>query len=95
MHKIIEVEALPEYRLRLKYADGVEGIADVSHLTGKGVFSAWEDENFFKSVRINPNTHTVEWEGGIDLCPDNLYAKITGKEPLEVLKILNPQTERV
>lgn len=85
MHKIIEVEALSGYRLQLKYTDGVEGVADVSHLTGKGVFKAWEEEDFFQFVLINPKTHTVEWESGIDLCPDNLYAKITGKEPLEVL----------
>lgn len=86
MYKIIRVKALPNYRLKLKFSNGVEGDVDLSHLLGMGVFEAWRDVSFFNSAHIIPITHTVEWEGGIDLCPDNLYAKVVGKEPLEVLQ---------
>lgn len=85
MHRIIKVKPLSGYRLWLKYADDTEGIVDLSHLVGKGVFQAWANQSFFESARINPENHTVEWEGGIDLCPDNLYAEITGKDILSVL----------
>ncbi len=95
MNRIIKAKPLPNYRLWLKYSDGVEGEVDLSHLVGKGVFKAWQDEEFFNSIRINEETHTVEWEGGIDLCPDNLYAKIVGKDPLEVIKAGKAETEKV
>lgn len=32
----------------------------------------------FQAVFINPENHTISWPIGIDLCPDTLYAEITG-----------------
>ncbi|MCX7839868.1 MAG: DUF2442 domain-containing protein, partial [Anaerolineae bacterium] len=37
----IEVKPLENYRIWLKYSDGREGIVDLSHLAGKGVFALW------------------------------------------------------
>ena len=36
MHKIIKVEVLNGYKVKLEYEDGQKGIADLSHLVGKG-----------------------------------------------------------
>ncbi|MEW6201743.1 MAG: DUF2442 domain-containing protein [bacterium] len=85
MHKIVEVKPLENYRVWLKFSDGAEGTVDLSGLVGKGIFRAWEDVNFFNSVFIDGETHTIAWEGGIDLCPDNLYAKIAGTDALNLL----------
>jgi hypothetical protein len=38
MYKVEDVKPLPEYRLRMRYSDGIEGVVDLSHLAGKGVF---------------------------------------------------------
>ncbi len=86
MHKIIDVKPLENYRVWIKFSDEVEGTVDLSELVGKGVFSAWEDVNFFNSVFIDQESHTIAWQGGIDLCPDNLYAKVLGVEPLRILE---------
>ena len=86
MHEIIEVKPLSNYRVWIKFSDGVEGTVDLSELVGEGVFKAWEDIEFFNSVYIDPESHTIAWEGGIDLCPDNLYAKVLGVEPFSILK---------
>ncbi|MFN8485771.1 MAG: DUF2442 domain-containing protein [Anaerolineae bacterium] len=43
MTQLVEVRALDGYRLWLRYADGVEGVVDLSDHVGKGVFAAWED----------------------------------------------------
>lgn len=86
MHRIIEVKPLTNYRVWLKFSDGVEGTADLSELAGKGVFSAWEDVNFFNSVSIDSENHTITWGKEIDLCPDTLYAQILGVDPLSILK---------
>jgi hypothetical protein len=80
MYRVEKVKALPDYKLWLKFSDGVEGTVDLSGLVGKGVFSVWRDKKKFAAVYVDPESHTAAWPGGIDLCPDNLYMEITGKE---------------
>ncbi|MCL6087744.1 MAG: DUF2442 domain-containing protein [Actinobacteria bacterium] len=76
MNHIKEVKALPSFRVWIKFSDGVEGIVDLSDLVGQGVFSKWSDKEYFNSVYIDSESHTIAWPGGIDLCPHALYAEI-------------------
>lgn len=78
MHKITDVSPLEGFRIWIKFSDGVEGVIDLSDVAGKGVFSIWKDPSLFQAVFIDPVSHTVAWPGGIDLCPDSLYAELTG-----------------
>jgi hypothetical protein len=86
MKRITKVKILENYKLWLKFADGAEGIVDLSKLVGKGVFKKWKDRNFFESVKINPQTGTLTWGEEIDLCSDTLYAEILKVNPIEVLR---------
>ena len=88
MFKPIKAKALSGYRLWLRYADGVEGEVDLSHLAGRGVFAAWDDYPFFEKVHISANG-AVTWSAQIDLCPDALYLQISGKTPEEVFPKLS------
>jgi hypothetical protein len=83
MFRILEVRALPDYRLWLRYHDGVEGEVDLSDIAGRGVFSAWNDRRFFESVRID-DSGALAWGEELDLCPDALYLRLTDKTPEEV-----------
>ena len=83
MFKIVEVKALQGYRLWLRYEDGVEGEVDLSDLAGRGVFAAWNEREFFESVRID-ESGALAWGDSLDLCPDALYLRLTGKTPEEV-----------
>jgi Protein of unknown function (DUF2442) len=78
MKKIISVEPLSDYRLKLRFEDGVEGTVNLSHLAGNGVFAAWNDPKHFARVRIGEFGEPA-WDGDIDLCPDALYMEVTGK----------------
>ena len=80
MPKPLEVKPLPNFRLWLRYDDGVSGEVDLSNLAGRGVFKAWEQEEFFKGVRIGSHKE-ISWSDDIDLCPDSLYMKLTNKTP--------------
>lgn len=80
MLKPVEVKALSDYKIWVKYADGVEGEVDLSYLVGKGVFSVWNDYNVFKKVYIGKSGE-IAWGKNIDICPDSIYMKITGKTP--------------
>lgn len=78
LHQIEAVEAKPDYRVWIRFADGVEGELDLSHLVGQGVFHAWTDPKFFDQVFIDEETGTIAWPGGIDLAPDRLYRAVSG-----------------
>ena len=80
MHKIIDVTVLKDYKVRLKYADGQQGVADLSHLVGKGVFALWNDYEAFQNVKIG-SSGELSWGDQVDLCPDALYLIITNQKP--------------
>lgn len=81
--KPVEVRALPNYKLWLRYSDGVVGEVDLSQLVGKGVFELWSDDSNFERVIIGPHGELV-WSDEVDMCTDALYLQLTGKRPEEV-----------
>ena len=89
MKKPVEVRPLNGYRIWLKYDDGMAGEVDLSHLANRGVFKIWEDRKAFESVHIDPNGAIV-WNENIDLCPDALYLRLTGKPVDELFPKLKP-----
>ncbi|MFQ5754136.1 MAG: DUF2442 domain-containing protein [bacterium] len=92
MFKPIEVKALPDYRIWVKYSDGVEGEVNLSHLVGKGVFKLWSDYSVFQKVYLGSHGE-IAWSDTIDLCPDAIYMEIAGKTPEQVFP--NLQTEEI
>jgi hypothetical protein len=83
MHSIEKVVVLEGYRLELTFDDGTHGVADVSHLAGKGVFALWNDRSAFESVRVG-EAGDLRWSDAVDLCPDALYVQVTGKSVKDV-----------
>ena len=82
MPRPTDVKPLDNNRIWVQYSDGAEGIADLTHLAGKGVFSLWNDLDAFQDVHIGPSGE-IAWSDEIDLCPDSIYLRITGKKPEE------------
>ncbi len=83
MPRPIQVKAGPGYRLWLRYDDGTEGELDLSSLVGRGVFEAWRDSVFFDSVKLGPFGE-IMWGNQIDLCPDAIYMRLSGRTPEQV-----------
>ena len=78
---IIEVAARPQYKLFLRFEDGVSGEVDVATISNfAGVFAPLRDESRFAEVVVNEELGTVQWPNGADLDPDVLYAMISGKQ---------------
>ena len=88
MKKIIEARALDNFRLWLRFSDGYEGVADLSDLAGKGVFTAWSTPGNFDKVKAT-DFGAVAWGDEIDLCPDDLYLRATGKRPEDLFPSLD------
>ena len=70
--KPIEVKALQNYDLYIKFEDGKEKIYNVKHLIETIPFySKLKNEEYFKKVKTEGNT--VVWLNGEDISPENLY----------------------
>lgn len=85
MPKPVEVRALANFRIWLRYDDGTQGEVDLSNLADRGVFKAWHDPTFFNAVRVASHG-AVEWGPDLDLCPDSLYMQLTGLSPDEYFR---------
>lgn len=88
MCKPVEVKALSDYRLWLRYSDGTEGEVDLSEFAGRGVFRLWDEHDSFEKVRIGAQGQ-LAWSEEVEMCPDALYLRLTGKTPEEVFPNLS------
>lgn len=79
--EIIEAKPLPDYRLWLRFSDGLTGEVDLSHLAGRGVFERWTVPGEFEKLTIDSDAGTVVWPGGLDVAPDVLYDRIADSVP--------------
>jgi hypothetical protein len=85
--KVIDASPLPAYRLSLRYENGERGVVDLSEFVGRGVFSAWEQPGVFEQVVVTSDG-AVAWPGELDMCPDALYLRMTGKRPEDLFPAL-------
>ena len=81
------VTALNGLKIWVEFEDGVEGMVDLSHRKGRGVFRAWDDRSFFEGVHINEESGAVSWgfpkgvgmdDMELDYDPCSLYASALG-----------------
>ena len=54
-YHIVAVEGRPNYKLWVRFVDGVEGEADLSDIAGRGVFIRWSEhpEEFSAYCLVN------------------------------------------
>jgi hypothetical protein len=76
--KILMAKPVSDFRIELAFDNGESGVVDLSSYAGRGVFAAWNSPGVFEQVRVTAEG-ALEWPGEIDLCPDALYLKMTGK----------------
>ncbi len=91
MIRPISVNALPNYRIHIQFSDGAAGVVDLSDLAGKGVFEAWKTPGVFEAVHLGSGRQ-IQWSEEIELDPDAIYMRLTGKTPEEVFPLLKPES---
>jgi len=69
--RISEVAPADDYKLKLVFTNGEQGVYDCSSLLDFGVFKELGDKNYFKQVKVLDGT--VVWPHEQDICPDTLY----------------------
>ena len=67
----IAVIPLEGYKLLITFSNTEKRVFDVSPYLSDNFFAPLKSLAVFNSVRISPIS--IEWAGGIDMCPDELY----------------------
>ena len=71
--KVTAIVPLGGHRLRVTFADGFTGEADLAPLLERGpIFEPWRDVAFFQSVHVVCGA--PEWSDDLDLSPGSLRA---------------------
>jgi hypothetical protein len=73
MHRVTECKASRDYRLWLKFEDGLEGSVFLGDLLELVAFRSWRDADQFCRVVVDRKAATVVWDDGIQFDPDILY----------------------
>ena len=69
---IIEVKALNDYFIYLKFKTGEQKVYDMKkNINEMEFYKKLKIRKYFENVK--PRGETVEWEEGEDVCPENLY----------------------
>lgn len=71
--RLTKVEPLGNVRLRLSYETGEVRLFDVEPYAKGSWFSQLRDSAYFKSVHLLPGGIGIEWAGGQDIAPHELY----------------------
>ena len=70
---VTDVTYLKEYQLRLSFDNGdIKDVDLEGELYGE-VFEPLKEVEYFKQVKVNPETNTIEWPNGADFAPEYLY----------------------
>lgn len=67
----VDVKPLDDYKLKILFNNGEMRIYDAKPLIKGDWFGELKDKKVFNTVRIAGLS--VEWSGGQDVCPDDLY----------------------
>jgi hypothetical protein len=74
--KLREANYRGDYRIWLKFADGVEGEIDLeSELWGE-VFEPLKEKARFATFSLHKELGTIVWPNGADFAPEFLYQKL-------------------
>ena len=78
---ILKIQPVANDHIDLTFADGVEGVIDISENIGRGgVFAPLKKTQLFEQVRITERGRAIEWPGQVDMCADALYLRISAAD---------------
>lgn len=73
--RLESVEYVGQYKIHVRFADGIEGDIDLRDELWGEVFEPLKDLRVFCSVELNRELNTVTRPTGADLAPEFLYEK--------------------
>ena len=74
--RVIDAHYAGEYRVWLRFSDGLTGEIDLADQLWGPVFEPLKDPAFFAKMCVEPDTDTITWPNGADLSPSWLHEKL-------------------
>jgi len=71
--KIVEIEPLANYKLKLSYETGEIKLFDVLPYMAGAWYEELYNSNYFNTVHLVSNGQGIEWANGQDIAPHELY----------------------
>jgi hypothetical protein len=71
--KIVDLETLSDYKLRIRYETGEERLFDVSPYIRGDWYGRLKEPSYFRTVHVIPGGTGIEWPDGQDIAPHELY----------------------
>jgi hypothetical protein len=71
--RVVDVEKLEGYTLRVTFSDGLVRELDFERTLADGILATLRNPELFARVAVDTTTGTIAWPNGIDLDPDVLH----------------------
>ncbi len=71
---VVEARTVGDFRVWLKFNDGLEGEIDLAGELDGEVFEPLRDVSYFASFRLEG--HTLTWPNGADMAPEFLHEQV-------------------
>jgi hypothetical protein len=71
--RVVDVESLGDYRLRLRFSDGLVRELDFAGVLEGKIFEPLKNPTTFSEVSLDETAGTIVWPNGVDLDPDVLH----------------------
>jgi len=71
------IKTLPDFKLEVKFSDGVQGVVDLSRLKNGEAFKFWLEKGNFEKAYIDGEG--IAWNENLDIDALSLYLEITGQ----------------
>ncbi|MDX2095528.1 MAG: DUF2442 domain-containing protein [Alphaproteobacteria bacterium] len=73
--RLIEATYAGDYRVNLKFSDGVAGCVDLSDQLWGYYHEPLKDKQLFSQLRIDPEVAALVWPNGADMAPEIIYER--------------------
>ena len=82
--RLARAEYLRDYKIRVTFEDGLQGIIDLEGELWGEVFEPLKNTEVFRRFRVDSDLDTIVWPTGADLAPEFLHERA----------VLNPLANR-
>jgi len=77
MLEVTAADYIEQFRIRVRFNNGEEGIVDLADSLWGPMFEPLKDPAEFRRFEVSDVLHTIQWENDADLAPEYLYQKMT------------------
>jgi hypothetical protein len=73
IHRVIGLEQVADFTLKLDFADGTSQTIDFAPVLAGEIYGPLSDPTFFRQVRLDSEFDTIVWPNGADFDPADLH----------------------